>query len=225
MKIGPAPPPPLPARQSRPVSDLAGGSGARAARFSEFGMFGLNEPPPLRPPGTPPAPAVARCPTPPTRAGLERPPTPADPPTVSVEAALDRLCLPSSEATARPPLHDPAVKATEQACSLPEEAAVKAVEIDDCAGPEAPPRPPQPRLRQPPPGPAVSLTLREENGAVEIVAGSSPIDPESRVLLRRLVEAMLARSGLALAHFQLNGAPLAPDSLGRRGGSHGTRTR
>ena len=77
----------------------------------------------------------------------------------------------------------------------------------------------------PPPRSDVSLIVTEKDGRVELVAAAPKLDPETRAALRRLVREILARSGLGLAHFQLNGAPVAADSLDIPGGFHGPRSR
>jgi hypothetical protein len=76
-----------------------------------------------------------------------------------------------------------------------------------------------------PPRADVSLIMREKDGAVALIAAGPALDPQACALLRRLARAILARSGLDLAQFHLNGVPLAPDSMIMIGGSHGTRTR
>jgi hypothetical protein len=67
--------------------------------------------------------------------------------------------------------------------------------------------------------------MSEKDGAVELVAAGPALDPQSCAMLRRLAREILARSGLELAKFHLNGVLLAPDSITLIGGSHGTRTR
>jgi hypothetical protein len=231
MKIAPEPPSPVPARPAppaagpaRPFIEFLADPEARAAGFAEFGMFGRThaqsgpEPVPIAlaipadpPPRTPVPPALAAPGTAPDEVGV-KPAAPAP--------------LPSSKPCDLPRALADKAKPGE-ACSLPAEAPGRTRGADRRARPEGAPRAaqPKPRLRQAAPKPGPSLAMREADGAVEIVAGAPPIDPEARVQLRRLVEAILARSGLALAQFQLNGAPLAPDNLGRIGGTHGTRTR
>jgi hypothetical protein len=59
---------------------------------------------------------------------------------------------------------------------------------------------------------------------VSLVVGQGLLDPEQSAEARRLAAHILAESGLALAYFQLNGAPVGPDSTGKKGGSHGTRS-
>jgi hypothetical protein len=233
MKIGPEPPPPVPAwpappaaEPATPFTEFLADSEARAAGFAELGMFGRNRA--QSGPGPAPAPAAnPGDPPPPTRALATLP----EDGTATQLARVNRTApapLPSSQ----PPLCDlpdaPAIKAKPaEACSLPTEAPGRTRGADRRAGPAGPARSPTPRARprQDAPRTAVNLAIRETDGAVEIVAGAPPIDPEARVQLRRLIEAILARSGLALAQFQLNGAPLAPDNLGKTGGTHGTRTR
>jgi hypothetical protein len=93
---------------------------------------------------------------------------------------------------------------------------------DDAASAAATARPAN---RAPPPQSDVSLIIAERDGGIELVAAGPALDPQACALLRRLARAILARNGLALAQFHLNGVPLAPDSTIMIGGSHGTRTR
>jgi hypothetical protein len=232
MKIAPEPPPPAPARPAptaaepaRPFTEFLADPEARAAGFAELGMFGRTS----AQSGSSPAPAAAANPGDPLALTRALPTLPADG-TATELARVSRAAptpLPSSQP---PPCDLPAAVALKEkpaeACSLPTEAPGRARGADCRAGPVGPTRAaPRARPRQEAPRTAVNLAIRETDGAVEIVAGAPPIDPEARVQLRRLVEAILARSGLALAQFQLNGAPLAPDNLGKTGGTHGTRTR
>lgn len=231
MKIGTEPPSPVPARPAppaaepaRPFIEFLANPEARAAGFAELGMFGRTRAQSAPEPG-PVAVAVPVDPPPriPVPATLAAPVTAPD--VVGVTAAAPAL-LPSNNPCDLPRALPEKAKPGE-ACSLPGEAPGRTRGADRRARPEALPRAaqPKPRLRQAAAKAGLSLAMREADGAVEIVAGAPPIDPEARVQLRRLVEAILARSGLALAQFQLNGAPLAPDNLGRIGGTHGTRTR
>jgi hypothetical protein len=214
MKIG-LPPLPVP-----PGSDAA--NEGRAARFCERGMFGLSlaveaARATFGPPrGSPAHPAA--------RSDRDRQFSPL--PEGRNEAApvqMDALAAGGqASAAAAPPCIDSVSPEPAPACAL-------GAPAPGLAAPEADERPAAApvrlRLTESRRRDVVSLTLREQSGAVEIVAAGGPVDAESRLHLRRLIEAMLSRSGLVLAHFQLNGAPVAPDFLSRAGGTHGTRTR
>jgi hypothetical protein len=156
----------------------------------------------------------------------DRDPRLARPPEAPSEAApvpVESVVLGRASAATMPPLTEslspeprqtgaPGGRMPAPAAEEPEEAPAAARAVR--------PRPTESRRAD-----GANLTLREQGGAVEIVAAGGPMDAESRLHLRRLVEAMLSRSGLVLAHFQLNGAPVAPDFLDKAGGTHGTRTR
>jgi hypothetical protein len=233
MKIGPEPLPPVPARPAppaaepaRPFAEFLADTAARAAAFAELGMFGRNR----AQSGPGPAPAATGNPGDPPPLTRTLPALPED--GTATQLARVNRSAPAPLPSSRPPPCDlpdaPSIKAKPaETCSLPTEAPGRTRGADRRAGPAGSARSSTPRARprQDAPRTAINLALRETDGAVEIVAGAPPIDPEARVQLRRLVEAILARSGLALAQFQLNGAPLAPDNLGKTGGTHGTRTR
>lgn len=232
MKIGPPPPPPpaeraaLPAGEpARDFADYLGEAPARAAGFAELGMFGLTRAQAApRPVSVRPVPAGAAGP-PSTLPVPETEASGAPPVGVGDVPAGKGTPLPSdAPAICALPRAAPAKAGTAEICSLPGEATGKVVEIESCEGPQAPPRAVRLRLLQAGRDTGITLALREQDGAVEIFTRAPRIDPETRAQLRRLVEAILARSGLRLAQFKLNGAPVAPDSLGRIGGRHGTRT-
>ena len=72
----------------------------------------------------------------------------------------------------------------------------------------------------------VSVVLREKAGEAELVVGAPPLDPGARSILRQLVRAILARSGLKLARLQLNGSAVAPATFSHvNGDSHGFGSR
>jgi hypothetical protein len=214
MKIG-LPPPPLPPGSGAP-------SEGRAARFCERGMFGLR----LAVEASRAALGTPRQlpPRPAAETGRDRqfPPLP-DGRSEAAPVQIDAFAGGQAAAAAAPPGTEPASPEPTPASTLAAPAPGPAAAESDETAAAAPPV--RPRARENPRRDMVSLTLREQNGAVEIVAAGGPVDAESRLHLRRLVEAMLSRSGLVLAHFQLNGAPVAPDFLSRVGGTHGTRTR
>ena len=231
MKVGPVPPQPDPARPAPPANapslafaDLLAETSTRAAGFAELGMFGLHRA------QAPPAPGAAReapAPALPPRTRADPALAGAGTPWLSVSESAAESASPTvrESATCALPRAAPVKAEPGQTCSLPVEASGTPPVAEDCPAPEAPARAARLRLRQAALKAGVSLVLHERNGAVEIVAGGPPLDPEARAHLRRLAEAILAPSGLRLAQFQLNGAPLAPDSLGRTGVSNGTRTR
>lgn len=211
---------------ARPSTDFLAEPESRAARFTELGMFGLSRtvaaPPtggtggkPLPDPQALPA-TLARGTAP--AALSETPPPAAD--------LLDSRLVPGKPVTCELPGPVRVKADSGKPCALPGDAPGPIVrEGDERADNEVPVRPTRTRPRPQPQRPGISLTLHEADGAVEIIAGAPPIDPETRAQLRRLIEAILARNGLSLAQFQLNGAPLASDLSGRRGGTYGTRTR
>lgn len=223
MKIGPLPPqaptarPPSPAGPSRPFEDFLD----TAYAFTELGMFGhgrgkASEPEPRSGPCRGPAPAEQAAALPTASPG---------------EAAPEPTMIPHARAFSAHPARDaahPAGKRTPPAArskgQLPAGELPAPERAADEAGPDAPAAARRTVRRLPPPRSAVSLIVTEKDGRVELVAAAPKLDPETRAALRRLVRDILARSGLALAHFQLNGAPVAPDSLDSTGGSHGTRS-
>lgn len=210
---------------ARPSTDFLAESESRAARFTELGMFGMSgavAAPPGRASGGNPAPDPQAVPASLARGTAltlsETPP----PPTDFLDSRLDS----GKSVTCELPGPVPVKTVAGKPCTLPGDALDPFVpEAEERVDAEAPVRPNRPRPRPQPQRPGVSLTLRETDGLVEIIAGAPPIDSETRAQLRRLIEAILARNGLSLAQFQLNGAPLAPDLSGRRGGTYGTRTR
>ncbi len=230
MKIAPEPPRPTPERPAppggepaRPFTDFLAEPESRAARFTELGMFGLSRA------SAAPSPGGGDAAPPVGPAQPEEVPSPAArstaPVTVSETPAVQAPLDSPGPVTCELPLPTSAKAETDRTCTLPGEAPGHRQEADGDFGPEGPTRTSRARPRRPAPRAGVSLTVREADGAIEIIAGAPPIDPETRAQLRRLIEAILARNGLALAQFQLNGAPLAPDLSGRRGGIHGTGTR
>lgn len=217
MKIGPPPP-----QFGPPGRGLPDRSAVRAEGFAELGMFGLS-----------------RHQVAPIFAGAPRPASvaPQDPSqgasavgrTVPAESGPRQAPVKRAEnlrATASPTI--PNVDMTNPQppdTGGPVDAApAPTVAEQDCCDEPVPtgaiPARSRPLLR----APAASVILREDNGQAEIIVGSPDRDPAARLALRRLVETLLARSGLTLAQFQLNGAPVAPDFLGRTGGSDGSRS-
>lgn len=219
MKILPAPL--FPGRAGAQPSDAAAiaaeRSDSQAARFADFGMFGAKEKKPESghaalpvPPGPVPETSSARSGT--------RPAEAAGPPVRFATPVPDPLLRRvGSDPSAHPLRHAPAMPRPGEPGPPAETAPATPEIIEDEAAAETGPPSPERRHRPEPPIPSVRLTVHEENGVVELIAGSGPIDADSRVLLRRLVEAMLARSGLALAHFRINGARVAPIPYNRGG--------
>lgn len=221
MKIGPTPP------QSPPhLARLPDQSPTRADGFDALGMFGLSRS--HEEPGS-------------ARRGA------AQAPIARVARAEERDAMPGTKAET--PLPNPLRCATP---APPKQGPVSPLEpptfpqetgsgggLGDLVGPavvgapegeagsddEAPAPASPARSRPAAKASAVSLMLREVNGAAEVIAAAPAADPDARQSLRRLVGEILARSGLTLVQFHLNGAPLAPDFLGKTGGSHGSRAR
>lgn len=223
MKIGPTPPPP---GWPRGLPDR---SPARADGFTELGMFGLSGAQ-----SSPKAPAERRV-----RAVPQ--PQPSEQAEVAVPASEPRLADPlpcripvvtpvKERRTDMPAPKGPTITLVPVGDGLaPDPIYPRPPEADGGAGPEAPVAeagaPAMPTRQGPPaPAPTVNLILRETAAGAEVVAAAPATDPQSRLALRRLIETMLARTGLTLAQFQLNGAPVAPDFLGKTGESHGSRS-
>jgi hypothetical protein len=237
MRIGPALPPPagtqLPlaagAEPGRPFEDFVdGGIGpGRAFGFTELGMFGREE----RPHGPAPAPA-----SPPDKPPLEA---------CTAVIAMESLDEPADRPAAAPPA--PAASAAEPGqrptpvlatpAGRPHAPLVRTGPADSGLASPAPqsipadedvpssPATARPIVRAQRPRADISLLISEKDRGVALVAAGPALDPEGCALLRRLARAILARSGLALVEFHLNGVALAPDSMTMIGGSHGTRTR
>jgi len=228
MKVVSALPKPVPparggpdAAPSRPFADFVAEPASRAAGFAELGMFGRNRAQAAAQP-TVPSPAVG-----PVATAEPSPAARPAPRTVSVVdiggSAPERPPLPSNQSAAPATFRISAVKETAvDPCNLAEEAPR---DIEDRAHPGDDSRPARVRVRQDMRKPQPALAMHEADGVVTLAAGGTPIDPEARSQLRRLVAAILARSGLTLAQFHLNGTPVAPDHLGQGGGTHGPRTR
>jgi hypothetical protein len=234
MRIDPALPPPAGAQAPipagaepfRPFEDfLEGGAPGRAFGFAEFGMFGREEPPQgpaqILPP-TEPAPESGDVTMP-----VGRPDEPvgrlaAESPAAATSAAERRACpIPAlATAMAGSRASSAATGPADAASALPPSEPALAGE-DFAPTVAAARRVNQPRL----PRSDVSLVMIEKDGVVELVAAGPALDPQACALLRRLAKAILARDGLGLVQFHLNGVPLAPDSSVMIGGSHGTRTR
>jgi hypothetical protein len=197
----------------------------RAFTFAEFGMFGRERlpggPAEEAAPGASPArPRLALLPV----ESLDLPPADrAADPAASAPPAPEPGQRPVRPETLREAAasRGAAVRAASpKALKAAPSPATPAADEEDDTG-VAPARRPSAR---PQPRQDVSLILREQDGGVELVAAAPALDPEIAAALRRLARAILARSGLELAHFQLNGVSLAPDSTKTVGGSHGTRT-
>lgn len=237
MKIGLVQPPsPAPLkRQAQAASSASCGideaAGPRAAPFADLGMFGRKAAPPpgvsdirapgtdLRYSGTQSSSEIAPVPVPSTGATAEPAMGSAAPDSIRIQPELagpDELAAPKRGT-------DP-LRSTETPSPPAAEAPIAEIHGEDAVSTEPMARSARSRPRPSSPGSPVSLTLREENGAVAIVAGTTPIDRDSRILLRRLVEAMLARSGLSLARFELNGAPVEQFASLQKGASNGNPT-
>lgn len=227
MKIGPpnTTPAARPLRLAADAPSLPDRPTDQAAGFEELGMFGLarskaapksDQPPTLKSgAGREQAGELQTLRCPPALSGKpSKSPTPR-PGGAHADNPSPRPALKSLGPNAAAPVID-----GDGATSTPAtpDATVATAEGEAAAG--APVRRAVPR---PATQATVSLTLHEQDGMVEIVAAAPSIDPEARLELRRLIQDLLSRSGLALAHFQLNGAPLGPDSQAKTGGSHGTR--
>jgi len=226
MKIGPFPPPApaalpaSPAEPSRPFEDFLD----TAYGFAELGMFGHGGGKAAESgPGPGPGPGPGTC----------RGPASAEPlpPAAGEERAAEPAAIPHARAFSPRPAPGEAHRAAASRAPAPARAKPQLP-----AGELPPPGPetdePEAAMpvrraarRLPPPRSDVSLIVTEKDGRVELVAAAPKLDPETRAALRRLVREILARSGLGLAYFQLNGTPVAADSLDIPGGFHGTRSR
>ena len=235
MKIGPALPPPaampipsaMDAQPGQPFEDFLGGGAApgRAVAFAQFGMFGRDEqaqgPSQVLPPGRH---AVDACKAFIPIESLDRP--------IDAPQALSPAPAPSTVDPGQRPApilatpetrpHVPTASTASVDPGLPSLFSEPASTDEDTASPVATARRAN---RSQAPQADVSLIMSEKDGAVELVAAGPQLDPQTGAMLRRLARAILARSGLDLAKFHLNGAPIAPDSTIMIGGSHGTRTR
>ena len=225
MKIVPLPPPAPVARSpsgtepSRPFEDFLDSAYA----FTELGMFGHGGDRPADP-----GPVTCRGPIAEEPAGA-----PIPEPETGGEA-VEPVMIPHARAFARhlEPAPAEARRIGRAAAPLPRTKSPQPT--GELPPPEPAPERPEPeaaapirRARRPlppPPRSEVSLIVSEQGGQVALVAAAPRLDPETRATLRRLVREILARSGLRLAYFQLNGAPVAADSLDTTGGSHGTRS-
>jgi hypothetical protein len=222
---------PLPAgaEPGRPFEDFVdGGIGpGRAFGFTELGMFGREEQPhgpapaPASPPGKPPLEAcTAVMPMVSLDEPADRPAAPSPAPAASAAEPGQRPTRVLLTPEGRP--HAPLVRTGPAESSLASPAP-RSIPADEDV-PSSPPTA-RPIVRAQPPRADVSLLISEKDGGVALVAAGPALDPESCALLRRLARAILARSGLALVQFHLNGVALAPASMTMIGGSHGTRTR
>jgi len=224
MKIAPLPPqppvarPPSAGEPSRPFEDFLD----TAYAFADLGMFGHGG-------AKAPAPGPGTCRGPTTAA-------PAPAPAALPEAAAateEPAMIPHARAMAVRPL--PAELHASGRSRGPSPARAKPqMPAGELPAPQPAPEEAEPEgaalvrraaRRLPSPRSDVSLTVSEKDGKVALVAAAPRLDPETRAALRRLVREILARSGLSLSHFQLNGAPVAADSLDIPGGFHGTRSR
>ena len=211
---------------ARPSTDFLAEPESRAARFTELGMFGLSRTVAAPAGGSGGKPSAGPTSASGASGQGKRPGHPQRDVRRRQQICSIPALAPGKPVTCELPGPVRAKVDSGKPCALPGDAPGPVVpERDDHADTEAPVRPTRPRPRPQPQRPGISLTLHEADGAVEIIAGAPPIDPQTRAQLRRLIEAILARNGLSLAQFQLNGAPLASDLSGRRGGTYGTRTR
>ncbi|HEV2818515.1 MAG TPA: hypothetical protein VGW40_14980 [Allosphingosinicella sp.] len=224
MKIGPLPPPapvaraPAAAEPARPFEEFFDAAYA----FTELGMFGHGGGK-----DAPPGPGTCRGPA------VEEPAA-APPATPEIlERTIEPAMIPHARALSRHPAPAEVRPIGRSRAATPARAKplMPAGELPPPEpAPEGPEREAEARTRRtgrrpPTPRSDVSLIVTEKDGRVELVAAAPRLDPETRAALRRLVRDILARSGLSLAYFQLNGAPVATDSLDSTGGSHGTRSR
>jgi hypothetical protein len=208
-------------------ADLLDGQSGRdqVASFAELSMFG-------RPHATAaPATAVSTG-LPIAAAGTDAEPMPAAParPADSLRAGVQ---APQTD-KARPPVRTVRSQFSDgrHARSEPSLAPAPELRLGKTEGAQSPDAPVEHdplrrarlRARQATVKAGISLILSEENGAVRLVVGGPPLDPEQRSGARRLAERVLAESGLELAHFQLNGAAVGPGSTEKKGGRHGTRS-
>jgi hypothetical protein len=218
MKIEPSMP--------RPLSPAGPGRrGQPCASFAELSMFG-------RPHATAAQAGSPSAATPITPARVGADPLPAGPATMAVLAGAH--ARPAAPGKAGQPLQAvqqqvPAGRARQpapDAMHLPEAGAGETLALQSPDAPiECEPlRRARARLRQAALKAGISLILCEEDGAVRLVIGGPPLDPEQQAEARRLADRILAESGLALTHFQLNGAAIGPDSTERKGERYGTRT-
>ena len=225
MKIVPLPPPapvaraPAPAEPTRPFEEELDA----ACAFTELGMFGRGGGKPADPGRGPDT-----C-----RGPVAEEPIPAPIPEPG-EEAIEPAMIAHGRAFSRDPAPAPP-----EARRIGRAAAPPRAKPPMPTG-ELPPPQPAPeheeqeatararRTRRPhqqPPRSDVSLIVTEKDGQIGLVAAAPRLDPETRAALRRLVRDILARSGLGLAYFQLNGTPVAADSLIIPGGFDGTRSR
>lgn len=228
MKIVPLPPPLTQVPGATPAASVAAPfadylegpppPADRARSFAELGVFGRGALTPAQDVSTHPE-VIPQAPLPALAVSAVQQPAAAAQSQANAGLACNPLDMPKLASPSRPA---PIAKAAARATGLPAPLAEAPRLADE---PEAPaPAAARRRPVQAPPRPGVSLILSEKDGAVEIVAGTPALDPEIRSALRRLAEAILARSGLRLAQFQLNGARVRPDSVTSPGDSHGTRT-
>jgi hypothetical protein len=210
---------------SRPFADHLAGQDeeGHAATFAELGMFGRQHPiaaegaqkgrskvgpaaPDFAPTPAGKCPDIAEGKDARTTAAAHQPPSTVGRP-----------------AQARPIPHDASIHSLSAGSPAPSATRIQAREAGEGGEPGASVRP-KPRPKAPEPG--LSLLLVEEEGEVRVVVGAPHLDPGERRAARRLAEMVLAHSGLSLSlgHFQLNGAPVGPDSTKEEGGSYGTRS-
>lgn len=79
-----------------------------------------------------------------------------------------------------------------------------------------PTRPPRPEAKT-----QVAVAVSEADGALQVVAASPGINPETAVRVRRIVSDLAERFGLRLSDLHLNGVRVAPFNTGSTGAAHG----
>lgn len=67
----------------------------------------------------------------------------------------------------------------------------------------------------------LSLIVSEQNGAIQILAGSPELGPEARERLRKAAAELAAEFGVTLAQFTLNGSAVEPTFVSQTGAPHG----
>lgn len=218
MKIGgpPLAPPPR-------ITGLPDRRASRADRFDALGMFGLSRAR-AAPVDSTEGPLRMQTPAGASKdAAYRRPPDQAEAPlpgrlpcATTSPAKTAQPCLPSATKVGETPSRI-------TSGDIPNRPA-PALDPDEEIAPEQIGSDAAPPLRAPARPAAGGLVLYEENGVAEVTAGLSDVDPNTQLALRRIIAQILARSGLVLTQFQLNGAPVAPDFLAKIGGSDGSRS-
>jgi hypothetical protein len=225
MKIGATPQrhPTASAPLERPFASFAQllGRDDRALGFAELGMFGIS-----RATGDHAAALSASAQGVPPRGGNQEPPleTADQPPEqAKLHRRIETRIESGSPTKARlrsvaAPLSFSGTGGAVSAEAMPS-CPFEASGEDAAAGGRAPSR----RMPLDPRQPGVSLIMSETNGAVQLVAGARPFDPDGAARLRRALAELLAAHGLKLADFQLNGTAVSADVTKRKEPPHGSR--